>query len=74
MIPKKVIEAINGYRITVHDRTKSKEYSLEEIFSINQDNLVEEFAQQSATYAYFASLQVMADNSSDRSMRDLLSA
>jgi len=65
MIPKKVIESIEGYRITIHDRTKSKEYSLQEIFAVNQDNLIDEFAQQASTYAYFASLQVMADNNSD---------
>lgn len=65
MLVKKVIESIEGYRITVHDKTKSKEYSLAEIFSINQDDLVNEFAQQSATYAYFAVLQVEADHHAD---------
>jgi hypothetical protein len=65
MIPKKVIEKINGYRITVNDKTKVTEYSLGDVFSVNQDDLVNEFAQQAATYAYFASLQVQADNNSD---------
>lgn len=65
MLSKKIIESIEGYRITVNDKTKTKEYSLADIFSINQDNLVEEFAQQASTYAYFAALQVSADSNSD---------
>lgn len=61
MLSKKVIESIEGLKITLADGTKQREFSLKEIFDIDDSNLTKEFAGQSAMYAYFAAMQAKSD-------------
>jgi hypothetical protein len=57
----KVIQDIEGTKITFNDGTKVKTVNIADIFRIDDAELTKEFANQASLYAYFATLATKAE-------------
>jgi hypothetical protein len=61
-----IIEAIKGTKVTLRTATGLKTMDVEQLFTINADNLSHEFATQASIYAFFSVLQAQAEDASSR--------
>lgn len=57
-----LIQEISGLRFVVNVDGVFKTFDLGKIFTIDEENLAKEFANQAALYAYFATLSAKADH------------
>jgi len=58
---QRVIDEIKGTIITVRHQDKNKKFDLASVFAIDENNLIQEYADQAAVYAFFGALAAKAD-------------